>query len=76
MIPKFTTLNESAKRPKIKTKIPVFIFLNTKKIAVEKTKTSGNERTDDSINDSKKPITINKNDNCIFLTMKQLQIRR
>ena len=70
VIPKCITLNESAKRPKIKTKIPTFIFLNINKIATEKTNTNGNEITDDSINNSKKPKAIKKNDNWYFFTMK------
>ena len=63
VIPKFTTLNESAKRPKTKTKMLTFIFLNIDKIATEKTKISGNEIMDDSTSDNKKPKPTNKIDN-------------
>ena len=63
VMPKFITLKESEKRPKIKTKTLTFIFLNTKRIAIEKRKIRGNEKNDDSINRNKKPITTKKDDN-------------
>lgn len=75
VIPKFTTLNESAKRPKTKTKILTFIFLNIDTAATEKTKTSGKEKIDDSISNNKKPKAIKRADNWYFFTMKQLRTR-